>query len=189
MLFAQVQSQTGLLAMMTGSEIAVWVAIACAIFIPLMGKRRTGERCKRRGGWAWVWVLVLVPLTGAFVFYTNLAHKPGSIAQRDAQAARQLAEQLQARIQTNRNVQKSLEETAQKQREVTPQTMQEAWERLNKPRIDLAADGRSATAKIVHGMKSMEIRAGDDTGAKVLVVPIAENSSVQIGRAPCRERV
>ena len=148
--------------------------------------RRDAEGGHRRGwGKAFVAVAILILL-----FVTSLAKRNSYIAsEHHAAVAREVDEsarlQVEAAQRQATEAVRQAEELLHKVDAVDGTTMQELWEQLNKPRIELEAGEHGASMKVGNGPNRMEMHAGGDGGAK-FIVPLPEKSFDSLARSIAR---
>jgi hypothetical protein len=185
------QIRCGLLAQMTGSQIASWVAIGMVMFIIFGNKRRGNASCER-GGWG-KFLAVVIAVFFAIVAVNFIAkiralqhHRAQHIHQSN-EASRPIA--VLERKQTLAVQQFQLAQTAQANELAKNMSMHQLWEKLHTPRIKLDGDGKGASITIGNGADQVAIAAPSD-GQATVTVPLPDQASESLAVSMARlERV
>jgi hypothetical protein len=163
MILAQFKMPTLLLAEKTGSEIAIWVAIFVAIFMLTMGKGRkwtkcgeatTGDDAAKCGGVFGKVFAVIALLVAASVAVMFMSHSTAHVVVEDVAHVAALPPMP------------SMPQPPSPPEMAPYKTVEEAWNAINKPRIDLKADQ----------VAEMSVET-DGRGARMTVEQAADSST------------
>lgn len=141
---------------LTGISVVLFVALVVGVLFVVSRLFGTRDPDKHRGSWGKAFLLLLVVLIGARLWSANVADQQ--------QRAQQEMERAKSQLEDAR-------QQAEQAATTGKQSMQELWDKLNKPRIQLDADGQVADGP------TATIEASDD-GRTVAIVADARSGAV-----------
>lgn len=193
MLDSLIPIRCGLLAQLTWTAIASWVAIMMVLFIVFGSKSGGGAACRHSGGRGKKLVagmLLLVGLLFGAVFFPSVRfveqQRPEQVHAAHA-AASQLAgfehEQMQRVLELEQA------QAARAQDVLNSMSMHQLWEKLHASRIELDGNTGGAAMAVSEGPANLDVPASGETGVAVTGPPSDQSSASQAESLARLERV